>query len=904
MIRLSSSTGLYPDGWADISTSLVFKSEKPVQIFFFLPNVVASNTSKSIHIHHKKKSMTVKVPRGVLTPTIALEPEGGQIAVHIACEDLELPIEDDLRSLGVYIARVGHVDRDPISLTRLIEDARLEGSSGREGNSVDPIETTHQQPPTSNLHNQSPSTISEFEFSAVAKLFDREFYLSGFQRECAPSDPVMHYLTVGCAEGREPTPWFSGHHYLALHPDVAAVGMNPFVHFAIAGASEGRSLVRLGQDPTRTKAQASLFDQLASLANGARSPMFAPLTSRTARVRPDDPKTIAFYLTQFHPFSENDAWWGKGFTEWTNVSKAVPQFAGHNQPRLPGELGHYDLRLPEVIQRQIELARQFGIHGFCFHYYWFSGKRLLEKPLDMFLSRQDAAYDFPFCLCWANENWTRRWDGAEHDVLMRQSHDEADHQAVFNDLLRYMKDPRYIKIGNRPVVVIYRPSIIDNLAAMVEIWRKRACEEGFDDIFLIATNSFGFDDHASIGFDGLCEFPPHNVVASEVSKEVDLFNKKFEGNIFRYTEARDFSLERLERIRQHPGCERYFPAVMLGWDNEARKPGRGNVFEGADPRKFYDWFLETLRYSQRAHNPDERMVFVNAWNEWGEGTYLEPDRWFGYAYLNAVAAAYDTLSTGPVTAVRPAMAPAAVASPKRGVVFVHAFYHDLLPELAEHLGSPWMRDNFDVVATVPQHWTYQQMQDALAMLRAQTLLVTPNVGRDMFPFLQALQAVDLGGYDLALKLHTKKSPHLQHGARWRKSILGALTGEAEVAAVQAAMAADPKVGVMAPRSLLMPFDDPLSLRDNQENIDSLVGRFGLEIDRESTFVAGSMFWFRPVAFERLRTNPLGRVDFGPELGAIDGTIAHALERLLPAFARQAGYSVRAYDSRVDFNPYQ
>lgn len=902
MIKLSSSTGLYHDGWTDGSASLCFKSEGPVQIFLFLPNSAGLDAKKLIHIYHNSKSMTIEVTRGVLTPTSALDPIDGEITLHIVCEDLEPEIEGDLRPLGVYIARAGQVDHDPISLSRLFEEAQSGVTPHNEGAFAESIEQAKPQTATSSLQIQLASTISEFELNAVSKMFDREFYLSGFPIGDAPSDPVLHYLTLGCREGREPNPWFSGNHYLARHPDVAAAGMNPFVHFAIAGASEGRSLVRLGQVPAGAGAQVSLFDQLSSVTSGARSPMFAPLTSRTAKVRSDDPKAIAFYLPQFHPFPENDAWWGKGFTEWTNVSKAVPQFPGHYQPRLPGELGHYDLRLPEVMQRQIELARQFGIHGFCFHYYWFSGQRLLEKPLDMFLSRQDAAFDFPFCLCWANENWTRRWDGAEHDVLMRQSHDAADHLAVFNDLLHYMKDSRYIKVGNRPVVVVYRPSIIDELPAMVEIWRKRAREEGFDDIFLIATNAFGFSDYASIGFDALCEFPPHNVVASEVSSDFDLFNQKFDGKIFRYTEARDFSLKRLEKISQQPRHGRYFPTVMLGWDNEARKPGRGNVFEGADPQKFYSWFLDTLRYSQRAHNPDERMVFVNAWNEWGEGTYLEPDRWFGYAYLNAVAAAYDTLGTAPTAAVRPVMAPAA-ASRKPGVVFVHAFYHDLLPELSERLNNPWMRDQFDVVATVPPHWTYRQIQDALTMLRADTVLVTPNVGRDIFPFLQALQTIELSGYDIALKLHTKKSPHLQHGARWRQAILASLTGEREVAAVQATMAADLKVGMMAPRSLLMPFDNPLSLRDNQENIDNLIGRFGLTINHEANFVAGSMFWFRPAVFERLRIDPLGVDDFGPELGAIDGTIAHAFERLLPSIALQSGYALHSYESEAEFNPY-
>lgn len=757
--------------------------------------------------------------------------------------------------------------------------------------------------PDVNDRNEASSVPRHPDVWAIETMFDRGFYLSGFNETDRPSDPETHYLEQGWLQGRDPAPWFSTWHYLSTHKDVVEAGVNPFLHYCVAGHAEARALVSLGHQPRANGGNATLFDQQFSVAIGARSPEFAPLTTRHAPVSADLPKTIAFYLPQFHAFAENDAWWGKGFTEWTNVSKAVPQFSGHNQPRLPGEMGFYDLKIADVFVRQIELARQFGIHGFCFHYYWFGGHRLLEKPIELFLARKDKAFDMPFCLCWANENWTRRWDGAEDDVLMKQTHNAEDHLAVFDDLLRYMKDPRYIKVGNRPVLVVYRPTIIDDLSQMVEIWRRRAVDEGFDGLFLVATNSFGFSEYQEIGFDALCEFPPHNVAAGEISGSVSMHNSGFAGKVYSYTDARDFSLRRLSEQRAKPDSAAYFPTVMMSWDNEARKPGRGHVFHGASPVTFYPWMKGAMDYSMAAHEPDARMVFVNAWNEWGEGTYLEPDRWFGYGYLNAVAAAYDSLAEQPTFLAK--MPRRIFSSPrKRGVVFLHAFYFDLVEEFAERLNAPWFRDDFDIVLTVPQHWTEHQRASADKLLKPTEMLVTPNVGRDIYPFLEALHAIGTDGYDLALKIHTKKSPHLPEGARWRKAILDSLMREGGVKQALKAFASNPRLGMLAPKSTLMPYHDAASLRDNQATIDWVQERYGLKVPDSARVVAGSMFWFRPAAFEPLLTVPMTAEDFGPELGAIDGTAAHAMERLMPSIVTSAGFVLESTDDRGGYNPYK
>ena len=347
-------------------------------------------------------------------------------------------------------------------------------------------------------------------------------------------------------------------------------------------------------------------------------------------------KPIAFYLPQFHPIPENDQLWGKGFTEWTNVAKAVPQFEGHYQPRYPGELGYYDLRLTEVMREQIRLAKTYGLHGFCFHHYWFHGRRLLERPVDQFLA--DASLDFKFCICWANENWTRTWDGAEHEVLIGQEHSAADDLEFFGDLARYMRDPRYIRVDGKPVLVVYRPNLLPSAKQTAARWRGEASKRGFGGLFLVASNAFGFTDPASIGFDALVEFPPHGRTAAPINDTLRLYNPEYKGQVYSYAEIARTALS------PYPDDALVIPGAMPSWDNEARRPGRGNVMHGSTPELFRDWldrcFLRARR-NAAAHCP---FVFINAWNEWAEAAYLEPDLRFGYAYLSAVSDCIETHS--------------------------------------------------------------------------------------------------------------------------------------------------------------------------------------------------------------------------------------------------------------------
>jgi lipopolysaccharide biosynthesis protein len=350
-------------------------------------------------------------------------------------------------------------------------------------------------------------------------------------------------------------------------------------------------------------------------------------------------RIIAFYLPQFHPIPENDKWWGKGFTEWTNVTSALPRFSGHYQPHLPGELGFYDLRLPDALRAQAKLARQFGIYGFCFHYYWFGGRKLLETPLKNLLSNSDI--DIPFCINWANESWSRRWDGSESDILMEQRHSEDDDFAFANALEPIVRDPRYIRIGDRPLIMVYRPRIMPDAAATVRRWREQFKLLRLPDPYIVMAQAFYEEDPRPFGMDAAAGFPPHRWwhLAAADKGAIQLFTNGYRGRRLSYDELAQSAAE------FDPTEYTQFPGVCPSWDNEARKPNRGISFVGATPRRYGAWLDNACRKALRRQHPDERLVFVNAWNEWAEGTHLEPDRHLGYAYLNETARVLSNLTS-------------------------------------------------------------------------------------------------------------------------------------------------------------------------------------------------------------------------------------------------------------------
>lgn len=362
---------------------------------------------------------------------------------------------------------------------------------------------------------------------------------------------------------------------------------------------------------------------------------YIELSNENFKIEKNDPKILAYYLPQFYPFKENDEWWGKGTTEWNNVCKAVPQYIEHYQPRIPGELGFYDLRLKDNIQRQVELAKMYGIYGFCYYYYSFDGKRLLDKPLDLLVKNKDI--DMPFCLCWANENWTKRFDGTNQDVIMKQSNTVESYKNVIIDIVKYMKDDRYLTINNKKLLVIYRPSFIPDFKEVLEFWRKYCISNGIGDIYIMAVKEHTAElDLLKLGFDGISEFHPGTIYrhCKDITDEMEYIRNDFEGQILDYKDIVD------NRKYFKYNTEKLYRSVMPMWDNTARRNNKGMIFEKSTPELYKKWLTDILIESKNK-DLDESIVFVNAWNEWGEGAYLEPDKKYGYAYLQKTKEALE-----------------------------------------------------------------------------------------------------------------------------------------------------------------------------------------------------------------------------------------------------------------------
>ena len=362
-------------------------------------------------------------------------------------------------------------------------------------------------------------------------------------------------------------------------------------------------------------------------------------------INPPVIRTLAFYLPQFHPIPENDEWWGRGFTEWTNTTRAKRFFYGHHQPNLPADLGYYDLRVPETRQAQAMLAKEAGLGGFIYWHYWFgNGKQLLERPFNEVL--ESGQPDFPFCLAWANQSWTGIWHGLKDKTLIEQTYPgKEDHIAHFHSLLKAFNDPRYIRLDNKPVFFIYEPATFPQLREFTDLWNGLAEKNGFAGIYFIGVNHLQWD-YRKDGFNEMTVYMPGHYVDTYQENLFRSLKNSFKRHILgRYPMVIGYQdITRHYRF-DHFSNRDFIPCILPNWDNTPRSGRNGLVFNRSTPELFRRHLASAIRFvldNKRDHN----LLIIKSWNEWAEGNYLEPDRQWGTQYLQVIK---ETLTeTSPV----------------------------------------------------------------------------------------------------------------------------------------------------------------------------------------------------------------------------------------------------------------
>jgi len=487
-------------------------------------------------------------------------------------------------------------------------------------------------------------------------LFDNAFYRSQQDKGVSEICPLVHYVHEGSLLGLKPHPWFDSAFYLRQHPEVATttresalahylrlghrLNYNPNAFFdSTAYLERYGDKVAPGMSPLE---HAIEHGECGAIARVVRASVTMPAGSTengAVQKPPDSPPLIAFYLPQYHPIEENDQWWGKGFTDWQNVARATAMFDGHYQPRVPADLGFYDLRLPEVFEQQAEIAREYGIHGFCYYYYWFDGRRLLERPLELMLERNSP--QFPFCICWANENWCRNWFDASRDVLLEQRYSADFAERFLADAMHILTAPNYIRIAGRPLLLVFRADQIPDVQRVAEIWRRLFRQQTGMELHLSMVENPAIPDPRSLGFDSMVEFSPRSWSSALSPATVPGLHPEFRGRI------EDYSGIVRRNLLRPPVDYPFYRCVMPGWDNTARRLLQARIAVAQSPEAYENWLSSAIALSLAEASKQEPLVFIYAWNEWAEGAYLEPDQKYGRAYLEATRNALRTQSVKP-----------------------------------------------------------------------------------------------------------------------------------------------------------------------------------------------------------------------------------------------------------------
>lgn len=618
-----------------------------------------------------------------------------------------------------------------------------------------------------------------------------------------------------------------------------------------------------------------------------------------------DVKMIAFYLPQYHTFKENDEWWGRGFTEWTNTKACTPRFKGHYQPRTPHEdIGYYDLSNIETMRLQARLAKQHGIYGFCFYYYWFSGKRLMEKPVDMLLEHPEI--DLPFCLCWANENWTRAWDGQNRDVLIFQKYSKSDDYQFMRDIKKYIDDKRYIRINGKPVLVVYNPGQIPNCQRSFRIWRETAVELGIGDILIWTcqtANNTATSLNISDFIDAEVEFPPHNTWNNEFAiTNMDLRGQS--ATIINYQKMVDGFVQKFVRGDDNRDIQKpIHRSCMMAWDNAARRKNNWFTYHCFSLKSLYEWVLLICEQARRDFKPEERFVFINAWNEWAEGTYLEPDERYGYANINTVSKALMNIPFEDDVLFLDKNSDETVSlGKKRIAIQIHMFYLDTMDEIIECVNKiPFDFDCFVSTDTSEKSTIIKRTFENSCRCKNLFVEVFENRGRDVAPFIIQLSS-RIDYYDYICHIHSKRTVSSEYGDDWRKYMLKHLLGSSEyLKRLFALFESDDNLGIVFPETF-PPLMYQAEWGGNLCGTQNMLLRLGVErpLPEDPVFPVGNMFWARTEAVRGLFKAGISLEEFPEEKGQLNLTIAHYIERCWTYLAADYGFkSLKVMNNCVD-----
>ena len=733
------------------------------------------------------------------------------------------------------------------------------------------------------------ANLTSEEINGVERCFDKDYYCGVYADiRMAGVNPFGHFLSQGRLEGRHGSPIFDPVYYLSENQDVEAAGVDPFVHYIMHGWRERRNpseafphqwlnqvFPEANKDPNgfcghivQGVCGEQKLQILHTNFNDRKNPDFRPKPKSVIALHQDEARIFAFYLTQYHPIKQNDDAWGKGFTEWRNVTKAFPRYFGHYQPKLPADSTLYDLRLRENIIDHVELAKAAGVSGFCFYFYWFSGERILETPLDSFLDAKEEA-DYPFCILWANENWTRKWDGKVKDVIIGQKYNDSDALRFIQDVEPILLDSRYERTNGRPILIVYRPDDLPDCGQWVNTWRDYWHAQGHGELHLVCVQFLPDTDPRNYGFDAMLQFPPNGFPNHGTHQKIARYTRSFSGSLYSYDEMQ---WRAMAQQYEYP----IYRTSVPSWDNESRRPLQGDTFVGSTPDKFRDWTASNLLNAR--HDNDACLSFINAWNEWAESACLEPDSRYGYAHLESVADART------------------IANVQKGVetwtachssaIIIHAFYLDSIETISRRLKL--YQDSCDIYFTMPPLCCHKKIDTIRQAFPCARFFISPNRGRDVLPFFSLCKTLKARNikYDKVCKLHTKKSLHRIDGSQWLEEMVDNLLPLEGAQRINSLFVNE--VGMLIPKGHAVALSEFMGGNESLLNIILDLNGAIARKTSSSYFASGTMFWLRGDVLARLNDDERA-FDFEYERGQVDGTLAHAWERAIAILVQASGW---------------